>query len=49
MIGFWAFHQNMASNQKIITLMDNNMHVAFQIQGIQRKEKKLKSWFFNST
>ena len=32
-----------AGNQKIITFTDNYTHVGFQIQGIQGKEKKLKS------
>ena len=32
-----------AANQKIITFTDNYTHVAFQIQGFRRKEKKLKS------
>ena len=43
MIGFRARHQNVAGNQKIITFTDNYTHVAFQIQGFRRKEKKLKS------
>ena len=43
MIGFRACHQNMAGNKKIITFTDKYMHVAIQIQGFQRKERKLKS------
>ena len=43
MIGFRACRQNIAGNQKIITVTDNYMHTAFQIQGFRRrKEKKVK-------
>ena len=32
-IGFRACGQNIAGNQKIITVMDNYMYVAIQLQG----------------
>ena len=35
--------QNIAGKPKIIPFTGNYMHVVFQIQGLWRKEKKLKS------
>ena len=43
LIGSRARHQNIAGNRKIISFTDSFMHVAFQIQGFWRKDKKLKS------
>ena len=52
LIGFSACHQNIAGNQKIIPFMDNYTNAAIQLQGFQRKEKKLKIFierFFSRT
>ena len=43
MIDFGACRPKIAGNQKGITFTDNYTHVASQIQGLRRKEKKLKS------
>ena len=40
MVGFRACRQNLAGNQKIVTFTDNT-HLAIQIQGFRRKNKKL--------
>ena len=52
LIGFSACHQSIAGNQKIIPFVANYTNAAIQLQGFQRKEKKLKIFierFFNLT